>query len=414
MFNRPCFQIEFSDGTVIVADAEHQWLTETRASRRSAHVGASIRTTREIAATLRCLTADRRLNHSVLNAAPLQAADRELLVPPYTLGTWLGDGTTAVAQITTADPEMIMWIEGEGLSARPSKTAKYRYSLHLRSPAAVLLRPCVVCGKEFVPQTSQVRTCGRSCGGRARFVSKPVPAPTCPHCGNRSAGLRLCRACRDTVGTLTARLRTIGVLGNKHIPPEYLRASEEQRRALLAGLLDTDGTDRPGCGAVFGDERTPRERCSRVDRQSRISLPDRHEASRGRLGNVVDGLHGQVLDRRRECSDCSERQQMHKERRAVTGTARSADAFHRRRPAVGSVPVRCVEVDNTSHMYLASRAMIPTHNSTSGTRLFAVVLDQARDGQRHLQPGDEQVGDRDAAAVGRGARSSWPTCGRAG
>ena len=31
---------------------------------------------------------------------------------------------------------------------------------------------------------------------------------------------------------------------------------------------------------------------------------------------------------------------------------------------VESVPVRCVQVDNADHMYLAGRAMIPTHNST--------------------------------------------------
>jgi replicative DNA helicase len=34
--------------------------------------------------------------------------------------------------------------------------------------------------------------------------------------------------------------------------------------------------------------------------------------------------------------------------------------------AIDSVPVRCVEVDNTDHLYLAGRAMIPTHNSTLG------------------------------------------------
>ena len=33
---------------------------------------------------------------------------------------------------------------------------------------------------------------------------------------------------------------------------------------------------------------------------------------------------------------------------------------------VESVPVRCVEVDNADHLYLASKAMIPTHNSTLG------------------------------------------------
>ena len=33
---------------------------------------------------------------------------------------------------------------------------------------------------------------------------------------------------------------------------------------------------------------------------------------------------------------------------------------------VESVPVRCVEVDNADHLYLAGRSMIPTHNSTLG------------------------------------------------
>lgn len=33
---------------------------------------------------------------------------------------------------------------------------------------------------------------------------------------------------------------------------------------------------------------------------------------------------------------------------------------------IASVPVRCVEVDNVDHLYLASDAMIPTHNSTLG------------------------------------------------
>src|SRR3954465_6429505 len=106
MTGRPCYEVHFSDGSMIVADGQHQWLTETRASRRSAQQAragynryrtqrtfAGVRTTEEIRATLRCPTADRRLNHSVDLARPLQLPGRELLVGPYTLGAWLGDGT---------------------------------------------------------------------------------------------------------------------------------------------------------------------------------------------------------------------------------------------------------------------------------------------------------------------------------
>ena len=252
MHGRPCYRVTFSDGTEIVADEAHQWLTETRASRKSAQAAAvqynryknqrtfaAVRTTREIAETLRCPTADRRLNHSVFNAEPLQGEAAELPVPPYTLGAWLGDGTTAAAQITSADPEIVMRIEAEGFVARPSRSARYRYQLLLPEAAPTAERECVVCGGTFVPQTSQVRTCGRSCGGRARFMSDPVPAPRCAQCGGPSCGLQLCQKCRNAKGTLQARLRTLGVLGNKHIPLKYLRASKSN-----GGLCSPDCSTR--------------------------------------------------------------------------------------------------------------------------------------------------------------------------
>ena len=34
MEGRPCYEVEFDDGTVIVADAQHQWRTDSRAARR--------------------------------------------------------------------------------------------------------------------------------------------------------------------------------------------------------------------------------------------------------------------------------------------------------------------------------------------------------------------------------------------
>src|SRR4051795_11174666 len=35
MTGRPCYEIHFSDGSMLLADEQHQWLTETRSSRRS-------------------------------------------------------------------------------------------------------------------------------------------------------------------------------------------------------------------------------------------------------------------------------------------------------------------------------------------------------------------------------------------
>jgi replicative DNA helicase len=379
MLGRPCYEVEFSDGTVIVADAEHQWLTETRASRKSAQAAAvgynrtknqrtfaAARTTSEIAGSLRCDTLDRRLNHSVVNARALDLPDRELLVPAYTLGAWLGDGTSAAAQITTADPELIMRIEADGFVAVPSESARYRYQLRLSVEAEQAPRECVVCGKSFIPQTSQVRTCGRSCGGRARFVSAPVPSPTCVRCAGPSCGMRLCQNCHAAVGTLQARLRTLGVLGNKHIPMEYRRASETQRRALLAGLLDTDGTVTAG-GAVQFSVTSRRLACDAAELI--VSLGYRCQTSTKRVrGRQESSSTAYTLTFSTDDTVFALQRKAiaHKERRAATGAVRSGSRFIVDVRRIETVPVRCVEVDNDSHMYLASDAMVPTHNSTLG------------------------------------------------
>jgi replicative DNA helicase len=379
MLGRPCYEVEFSDGTVIVADAEHQWLTDTRASRKSAQAAAvgynryknqrtfpAVRTTREVAETLRCPTQDRRVNHSVANAKPLQAADRNLLVPPYTLGAWLGDGTSACAQITAADPEIVMHIEGEGIEARRSDAAKYRYQLCLPTPPAAPPRTCIMCGKSFIPRTSQVRTCGRSCGGSARFVSDPLPAPTCSRCGGPSCGLRLCQSCRKGVGTLQARLRSVGVLSNKHIPVDYLRSSETQRRALLAGLLDTDGTVTHGGAIQFSV--TSRRLADDVF-ELIVSLGYRcHRTTKAVRGRSEASSTAFILTFSTEDTvfRVPRKALAHKERRGAGGTARSSSRFITDVRPIDSVPVRCVQVDNSDHLYLAGRSMIPTHNSTLG------------------------------------------------
>ncbi|MCU1642294.1 MAG: dnaB [Nocardia sp.] len=379
MTGRPCYEVEFSDGAVIVADEQHQWLTETRASRRSAQQAttgynryqnqrtfAQIRTTAEIEATLRCATADRRINHSVVNTEPLQLPERDLLVPPYTLGAWLGDGTSAAAQLTTADPEILSRIEDEGIITVHSESAALRYSLQLPAEGPVPPRNCVVCGIEFVPFTSEVRTCGQSCGGKARFVSAPVPAPACSVCGGPSIGLRMCQNCRNTVGSVQARLRTIGVLNNKHIPVDYLRASETQRRALLAGLLDTDGTVTKGGSVQFA---VTSERLVRGVEELIVSLGYRCQLSTKRVrGRTEQSSTAYTLTfaTEDEVFGLSRKELLHKKRRGANNTARSGSRFIVDIRPVASVPVRCVEVDNTDHLYLAGRAMVPTHNSTLG------------------------------------------------
>lgn len=379
MVGRPCYEVEFSDGTVIVADAEHQWLTDTRASRKSAQAAATqyngyrnqrtfaeVRTTEEIAATVRCATKDGRTNHSVTNTAPLQFDEADLLVPPYTLGAWLGDGTSACAQITSDDPEIIARIESEGLVTVQSGSADRRYSIQLPPPPPVLPRACAVCGTLFVPFPLHVRTCGQSCGGKARFTTVATREPRCSVCGELCTGLQMCQRCRDRVGTVQARLRTVGVLNNKHIPIAYLRASESQRRALLAGLLDTDGTVTGGGSVQFSvtHERLAMDVAELiVSLGYRVQLATKAVKGRRESSSTAFTL---TFSTDEQVFGLTRKDVLHKQRRKAVGTARSSSRMITAVRKIESVPVRCVEVDNADHLYLAGPSMVPTHNSTLG------------------------------------------------
>ena len=65
-----------------------------------------------------------------------------------------------------------------------------------------------------------------------------------------------------TIYGLAPRLRDLGVLNDKHIPQQYLRASEEQRLELMRGIMDTDGhwnSTRRRCVLNTTDERYARQ-----------------------------------------------------------------------------------------------------------------------------------------------------------
>nr|WP_110240455.1 replicative DNA helicase [Nocardioides gilvus] len=337
MHERPCYEVTFSDGSVIVADAEHQWLTETRAARKSKwaadhqynrarnqQIHSAVVTTEEIARTQR-IGQEGRANHAVLNAGPLEGSAGSLPIDPYVLGAWLGDGHSAGGRITSETPEIPMLIEGRGYECRSHGGLNYG-----------ILVPKVV-----APQKG-----------------------TCPSCGERLSGAYLCRDCQASHGSFTALLRSLGVLNNKHIPSPYLRASEAARRDLLAGLMDTDGTVVKGVGScqfAVTSERLANDvyelivslgyRCGRTTKQ----VAGRSEASSTcHILNFSTTDDVFLLERKRL---------LHKEERPSSTIHIGRRYITQVRP-VESVPVRCVQVDNEDHLYLAGRSMIPTHNST--------------------------------------------------
>lgn len=80
-YDHQCYEVEFSDGSKIVADAGHLWFTYYKGI-------PEVMETREILDTIR--DEQGKCNHAVPIADPLALPDKEVPVHPYILGVWLG------------------------------------------------------------------------------------------------------------------------------------------------------------------------------------------------------------------------------------------------------------------------------------------------------------------------------------
>jgi phosphate starvation-inducible protein PhoH/intein/homing endonuclease len=129
------------------------------------------------------------LNDSVMivNSSGIEFSEKELIIPPYILGIWLGDGTSSGPSLTCQDNSIYdEWKKWGELN-----------ELHLRE------------------------------------TSKPNANCKTVHLVSKES--------RKIGNKMKSLLQEIGVLNNKHVPQIYKSASRTQRLELLAGLIDTDG-----------------------------------------------------------------------------------------------------------------------------------------------------------------------------
>lgn len=122
------------------------------------------------------------------------------VLPPYLLGLWLGDGSAKCAAITTADPEVVDYLQA------------------YCSEREWVLRT------EVLPDNK----------ANTYFIT------------NR----------RKRIGSLPETMRALGLFDAKHVPPLYKVNDRETRLEVLAGLLDSDGYLHHGhYDAVFKSEQ---------------------------------------------------------------------------------------------------------------------------------------------------------------
>ncbi len=305
---RPCREITFSDGATVIADADHQWLTVDKNGRRAGRWQGAIRTTDEIARTL---TVRGERNHQVPLPGPVEYAPRiDLPIEPYTLGAWLGDGTTTKAEITSCDPEVLRQISGDGFSVQPLWYAPHAYRI----------------------------------GG----VGRTRDATTGRYARN---------------GSLSSRLRTMGQMHGKFVPRAYLEAGVSQRLALLQGLIDTDGFVDDVAGRCEFTSTNEGLADSVVELAASLGFRPVRSSGRAMLNGVDHGPKYRV-------KFTPDRPVFRLTRKFVRQKPTSS-RFHRFRAIadvreVASVPVRCIEVASPRGLFLVSRSFIPTHNSSLG------------------------------------------------
>jgi hypothetical protein len=171
----------------------------------------------------------------------------------------------------------------------------------------------------------------------------------------------------NNIEGLFHKLRLLGVLKNKHIPKEYLFSSKEQRIELIRGLMDTDGSVRKQNGG-----------CEFYQKNEKLIDDFRYLLSSlgiksTKLNKIVDGrIYYSVnftteisvfnLPRKKILQKCKNHP---KNKRLYFDSIESID----------SVPVRCLQVDNEDHLFLAGNTLIPTHNTTTAvTYLLWTIL----------------------------------------
>ena len=191
------------------------------------------------------------------------------------------------------------------------------------------------------------------------------------------------------------RLRQLDVLDNKHVPLPYMRASRRQRLELVRGLMDSDGTITPDG-----------KRCE-FSNADRGLIDAMVELLRG-LGYKPAVYHGRA---RRKLFGRDSRAAASAEYWRVSWTAYAEEPMFRlsrkrarmrsvengrpwksrRRRIVAirpvpSVPVRCIEVDSPSHLFLCGRGWIPTHNTEAGNNWIGFAIHQAPGPMLAVQP----------------------------
>lgn len=317
---RPIYRVEFSDGSVVEADEEHLW--EVQYFRQK----PVVLTTKQLMAL-----PDWKFRKTWVPAiAVAQFEAQPVPVDPYLLGLLIGDGglTPRSTTLSSADEEILDAVRAaipSGYELKKNGTG-YDWRITAGNKAAAQLR------EDGVHFRQALRELGMLCGSH-----------------------------------------------EKSIPAIYRYNSEEVRRAILQGILDTDGF---------------------VDKHGQPGIEQTSQLLAEHISELVRSLGGTVLTRVRKVNGYRTKAGEFRQCRPVYRQAiRFADArwcFRLKRKAEKVRPkaktgnrmlqsitfsrlaeAQCIAVDCPRHLYLTD-CLVPTHNTSA---CIAWLFEQAIQGK---------------------------------
>lgn len=335
-----CYAVTFSDGERIVCSGSHLWTLERRNGKGTAFETVTISTEELASDYIRggSQGGAAGLRYRVFAGVEWQLPEADLPIDPYLVGLWLGDGKTADCGIA--------------------------FDYRLRDEYETLLKPLLADHEEMVfshgagnTGTVRIRRRAGLCTYGHEYAEDKIhrSCGTCRRITNSARGRRPEGA---PMRTLRERLHDAGLLGNKHVPAAYLRASAEQRMALLQGLMDSDGGFARANNAVKATFTNTNRR-----------LIDGIEELLTTLGfKWSERWDDRVKAWRVEFVPCASNPPARLAHKVARLEVLGANARSRRRHVsrverVESVPVKCIGIDTEDHLFLVGRRAVPTHNT---------------------------------------------------
>lgn len=310
--NHDCYKVTFDDGEEIIADGDHNWYV-TYNCRTTDENGCIVRTTKEMYKNFihRYKNEQNKIEYryKVFRSKPVKYnSKKKLLIHPYILGLWLGDGKSDDGYINVSisdSDETIKNIKSVGYkvySITKDRDTQYRLRIHSEND---------------------------------------IP--------------------------LKVLLRQLNLISNKHIPDEYLYTSVDNRIQLLQGLMDTDGTIDNYGRCEFSQSEKHKEIINGVDfLLNGLGIKHNVIFTSKKCNNKYHKCYRINFITDSTIPPFKMNRKLEKVRKTISNSRTNKKSIINIE-LVESRPVKCIQVASNSHLYLCGEKNTITHNTTLGS-----------------------------------------------